>query len=285
MEDLWATPQTAFDALPSLPFRYELLRELTRAEAAVLSAIIYAARIHAWGEEFALPDARIAEQTGYSLRHVRRIRASLLRRELFSCRRRTQHGINYYTVDRSQAERILRCGNEAYKERIERIIARFHPSLHDLVRAFYLTTGQVPRRSWNIPLWLLKKCGVDAEWLRRLIRYMHDRGYAPKHPSFAVRYAMRDRAERRRRAWIKRRLSRGLPLPQMSRAEKTARKKARDEQYKRKRYRYAYDPITCSYYVAEQLPPDAKEDIYEDPLPMMKEEENRHGQERLCPIF
>ena len=285
MEDLWATPQTVFDALPSLPFRYELLRELTRAEVAVLSAIVYAARLRGWGEEFALPDARIADQTGYSLRHIRRIRAVLLKRGLFSHRRRSQHGVNYYSVDRSQAERILRMSQQSHRERVERIIARFDPSLHDLVRAFYLTTGYVPRRSWKTAMWLLKKCGVDAEWLRRLIHYMHERGYTPKHPSFAVRYAMRDRAERRRRAWIKRRLARGLPLPQMSRAEKKARKKAREEQYKRKRYRYAYDPVTCSYYVVEQLPPDAREDIYEDPLPMMKEEENRHGQERFYAIF
>lgn len=261
-----ATPAAAFDSLASLPFRHELLGQLSRVETAVLSAIIYAARLRDWGEEFPLSDYQISRQTGYSTRHIRRARASLLKRDLFSCRRKHRHGVNYYSMDRAQVERILRMSDRTYAERIDRVIEKFPDELQDYARVFYLSTGRVPRRSWMSSFWLIRRAGKSPTWLRRLVEYMQDKGYMPTSPQFAIRFALKGRRKRINRAKFKEVFRSNAPLKRFSYKETKARKKAVEELYAKRYYRYAYDPFSGGYYVVETLPLGATEDIFEEPF-------------------
>ncbi|MFN4295058.1 MAG: hypothetical protein ACK4JD_13110 [Thermoflexales bacterium] len=253
-------PAVIFDGLQALPFRFELLKSLTRAEVAVLSAVIYAARLRAWGEEFPLSDFRIADLTGYCPRHIRRIRKRLLERGLFSVARRSRHGVNYYTVDRAQAHEILRCVDDEHRERIYKKLQAFPEQLRPLAEAFHRATGAMPSRKWLMSLYRLWRMGRSPEWIAQAVAMMRERGRNVSSPFALIRFALKVYRHEKR---AKRARAKGkTPAERVWTSADMFGKRSR-------KFYYAYDPNTNSYYPLKPLPRGSKFNVYENPLPLV----------------
>jgi len=171
------------DAMLSIPFRYPLLKKMNRTDAMVMSAILFAFRLHQQtGKYFYLSDAKIMEWTGFKRTAIYEARKRL-EAEGWLVVKRGHGGHNMYMITdaviarleeadgqsrEQQQERLRKAAEKAVSElNVEQAIAR-------IILTFILRTGRMPTkkalRRWIIAARKIKEHGYSAETIADLIR-------------------------------------------------------------------------------------------------------------------
>ena len=170
------------DAMLSIPFRYPLLKKMNRTDAMVMSAILFAFRLHQQtGRYFYLSDAKIMEWTGYKRTALYEARKRL-EAEGWLVVKRGHGGYNMYMITdaviarleeadgqsrEQQQDRLRKSAEKAVSElKVEQAIAR-------IILTFILHTGRMPTkkalRRWIVAARKIKEHGYSAETISDMI--------------------------------------------------------------------------------------------------------------------
>jgi len=171
------------DAMLSMPFRYPLLKQMPRTDAMVMSAILYAFRLHQQtGKYFYLSDAKIMEWTGYKRTAVYEARKRL---ELdgWIIVKRGHGGHNMYMITDAVIERLEAVDGQSREQQQEKLRKAAEKAVNELgvehaiaqiLITFILRTGRMPSkralRRWVVAAIKIKDRGYDAESIVDLIR-------------------------------------------------------------------------------------------------------------------
>lgn len=230
----------ALDSLRSLPFRYELLAQLTRSQTLVLSAFIYAARLHPAGKWFRLSDEAIIEQTGLSRATVWRCKSRLKALGLIDQWQNRNTG--YYRITEEQMNRILDIAKTTMAEQVARVLASFDEPARALALTIQEITGARPAFTWKLWLARMIQEGVSAEELALALQKTRERGFQVLNAAGAWRAVLRHR-----------------------KAQARARKSNSEaKKIKRAFYHYVWDAAAGEYYRVP-LPDGATQDIIDPP--------------------
>ncbi len=170
------------DAMLSLPFRYPLLRQMNRTDAMVMSAILFAFRLHQQtGKYFYLSDAKIMEWTGYKRTAVYEARKRL---ELdgWIVVKRGHGGHNMYMITDTVIERLEAADGQSREQQQERLYKAAEKAVNELnvelsvariILSFIRRTGRMPSkkalRRWVVAARKIKDRGYSAETIEDLI--------------------------------------------------------------------------------------------------------------------
>lgn len=244
------------DRLASIPFYHELLGALTRSQVLVLSAILYAARLHARGAWFFLTDQTIAQWTGLSRTTIWRCRRRLVALGLVEVDRLEMH---LYCVSETCERNIMALAGETMQARDAKVYERMTPAARALAEAYCDRLDQRPRASWIGVFEAMARGGFTGEDVLGAIAALVRRGVRPTTP---------------KALWG--------ALVRAKRAAKKTRAKPQPQQPERQQYyRFTWTPEDG--FIAIPLPPDATEHIYEETLLDYLGREESHGRNELSP--
>lgn len=228
----------SLDQLQSLPFRYELLVELSRADVLVLSAVLYAIRLYGVGKWVRVTDDAIRRQTGLSRATIYRARKRLVGRGLITV---DENWYNFYMVTREQERAILDVAREAMDEREQRILESFTLKQREYALILIELLDTRVKASWRPYLQQMVENAVTREEVEEAINQMRRKGLVIQS--------------------MKALLSRVLNI----RKGRAARQKAQQQQ-QQQYYHYKWDKARFCY-VRIPLPPGASNDIFDEPVP------------------
>jgi len=171
------------DAMLSLPFRYPLLKQMNRTDAMVMSAILFAFRLHQQtGKYFYLSDAKIMEWTGYRRTAVYEARKRL---ELdgWIIVKRGHGGHNMYMITDAVIERLEAADGQSREQRQEKLRQAAEKAVRELnveqaiaqiLITFILRTGRMPSKKalkrWVVAAKKIRDYGHSADTIADLIR-------------------------------------------------------------------------------------------------------------------
>lgn len=222
--------------LLSLPYRYELLSELSRAEVLFLSAVIYAVRLVGLNKWVKLSDETIRLQTGLSRSTIYRCRKKLKQRGLILV---DESWFNFYMITEEQEQKMLETAKKDVDEKLKFVLSKTPDKVKWIIETLADLLDAKPCMVWIMHAQRLHEMGVTPEMLKAEVELMRKRGLVVKHPRPIVNRLMR----RDRR--------------------KIVAQKQKENPSRKQHYLFKWDDENKTY-VAIPLPPDAKEDIWEE---------------------
>jgi len=171
------------DAMLSIPFRYPLLKKMNRTDAMVMSAILFAFRLHQQtGKYFYLSDAKIMEWTGFKRTAIYEARKRL-ESEGWLIVKRGHGGHNMYMITDAVIARLEEADGQSREQQQERLRKAAEKAISELnveqaiariLLTFILRTGRMPTkkalRRWIVAARKIKDHGYSAETIADLIR-------------------------------------------------------------------------------------------------------------------
>lgn len=185
------------DRLASIPFYHELLGSLSRSEVLLISAILYAARLHAPDTWFILTDETIATWTGLSRTTIWRCRRSLVRKGLVQIARSE---VNFYRITPACEERIMALAGERVKRRDEHVLDQYTPVARELVETYSEATDQRPKLSWSRAFGRMLRIHVKRDEIKAAVRSLRERRARRITPWLVLREIKRARRQAKRKA-------------------------------------------------------------------------------------
>jgi biotin operon repressor len=166
----------------SIPFRYPLLKKMNRTDAMVMSAILFAFRLHQQtGKYFYLSDAKIMEWTGYKRTALYEARKRL-EAEGWLVVRRGHGGYNMYMITDAVMARLEEADGQSREQQQERLRKSAEKAVSELnveqaiariLLTFILRTGRMPTRKalrrWIVAARKIKDHGYSADTIADLI--------------------------------------------------------------------------------------------------------------------
>ena len=170
------------DAMLSIPFRYPLLKKMNRTDAMVMSAILFAFRLHQQtGKYFYLSDAKIMEWTGYKRTALYEARKRL-EAEGWLVVKRGHGGHNMYMITDAVIARLEEADGQSREQQQERLRKAAEKAVNELnveqaiariILTFILRTGRMPTkkalRRWIVAARKIKDHGYSADTIADLI--------------------------------------------------------------------------------------------------------------------
>ena len=171
------------DAMLSIPFRYPLLKKMNRTDAMVMSAILFAFRLHQQtGKYFYLSDAKIMEWTGFKRTAIYEARKRL-EAEGWLVVKRGHGGHNMYMITDAVIARLEEADGQSREQQQERLRKSAEKAVSELnveqaiariLLTFILRTGRMPTkkalRRWIVAARKIMDHGHSAETIADLIR-------------------------------------------------------------------------------------------------------------------
>jgi len=171
------------DAMLSIPFRYPLLKKMNRTDAMVMSAILFAFRLHQQtGKYFYLSDAKIMEWTGFKRTAIYEARKRL-EAEGWVVVKRGHGGHNMYMITDAVIARLEEADGQSREQQQERLRKSAEKAVSELnveqaiariLLTFILRTGRMPTkkalRRWIVAARKIMDHGHSAETIADLIR-------------------------------------------------------------------------------------------------------------------
>jgi biotin operon repressor len=167
----------------SIPFRYPLLKKMNRTDAMVMSAILFAFRLHQQtGRYFYLSDAKIMEWTGFKRTAIYEARKRL-EAEGWLVVKRGHGGHNMYMITDAVIARLEETDGQSREQQqdklrkaAEKAISNLNveQSIANIILTFILRTGRMPTkkalRRWIVAARKIKEHGHSADTIADFVR-------------------------------------------------------------------------------------------------------------------
>jgi len=171
------------DTMLSIPFRYPLLKKMNRTDAMVMSAILFAFRLHQQtGRYFYLSDAKIMEWTGFKRTAIYEARKRL-EAEGWLVVKRGHGGHNMYMITDAVIARLEEADGQSREQQqdklrkaAEKAISNLNveQSIANIILTFILRTGRMPTkkalRRWIVAARKIKEHGHSADTIADFVR-------------------------------------------------------------------------------------------------------------------
>jgi len=171
------------DTMLSIPFRYPLLKKMNRTDAMVMSAILFAFRLHQQtGRYFYLSDAKIMDWTGFKRTAIYEARKRL-EAEGWLVVKRGHGGHNMYMITDAVIARLEEADGQSREQQqdklrkaAEKAISNLNveQAIANIILTFILRTGRMPTkkalRRWIVAARKIKEHGHSADTIADFVR-------------------------------------------------------------------------------------------------------------------